>query len=108
MAVTDHLRCNDAETHREDYRNRRHGIGDGCTQEVEARIKIVSQLNKSACRSEQEHTGHHRHNRGKANGGEWHPPATRDWSKDPADQQAGDQGAGRWSSAGLHSPHLTA
>src|SRR2546430_8749579 len=45
----------------------------------------------SACHSEQEDTGHHRYYRGKANGGEWHPPATRDWSKDPADQQRSEE-----------------
>jgi len=41
--------------------------------------------------------------RGKAYGGEWHPPATRDWSKDPAGQQTSDQGASRYSGASLQS-----
>src|SRR5713226_4633163 len=96
-AINDHLRCNDAEAHGENNCNRRHGVGDGCTQEVEVCIRVVRELHKSACHPEQEDTGHHRYYRGKANGGEWHPPATRDWSKDPAGQQTGDQGASRYS-----------
>src|SRR6266699_1608071 len=103
-AINDHLRCNDAEAHGQNNRNRRHGVGEGCTQEVEVRIRVVSELHKSAGHSEQEDTGHHRYYRGKANGGEWHPPATRDWSQNSPDQQTGDQSAGRWSGAGLQSP----
>jgi hypothetical protein len=34
-AINDHLRCNDAEAHGENDCNRRHGVGDGCTQEVD-------------------------------------------------------------------------
>jgi len=102
-AINDHLRSNDAEAHGENNCNRCHGVGDGCTQEVEVCIRVVSELHKSACHSEQEDAGHHRYYRGKANGGEWHPPATRDWSKDPADQQTGDQGASRCPGTSLQS-----
>src|SRR5713226_416465 len=102
-AINDHLRSNDAEAHGENNCNRCHGVGDGCTQEVEVCIRVVSELYKSACHSEQEDAGHHRYYRGKANGGDWHAPATRDWSKDPADEQTGDQGASRYSGTSLQS-----
>jgi len=34
---------------------------------------------------------------------QWHPPATRDWGKDPAGQKTGDQGASRYSGTCLQS-----
>src|SRR5260221_4801095 len=102
-AINDHLRNNDAEAHGENNCNRRHSVGDGCTQEVKICIRVVSELHESACHSEQEDSGHHRYYRGKTNGGEWHPPATRDWSKDPADQQTGNQDASRYSGTSLKS-----
>src|SRR6266566_4965015 len=101
--VTAVIPCNDTEAHGENDCNRRHGVSNGCAQEVEVCIRVVSELYKSACHSEQEDTRHHRYYRGKTNGGERHPPATRDWSKDTADQQTGYQGASRYSGTSLQS-----
>src|SRR5262249_14466769 len=94
--VDDDFRDDEAEAHRQNDRDGGHAVSDRCRKKLQGRIRAGRELDEAARHSEEKHAGHHGDDRGKADRGERHVPATGDRSEDESDRGAGNERAGRY------------
>src|ERR1700733_7830846 len=94
-AIDDKLWNDEAEAHRYNDSTRGQAVGDCRAQEFECRMRAVGKLQNAARHPEQVHAGNHGNHGGEADGCKRHLQSARDRGQNRADDETGDQCAGR-------------